>query len=142
MIGVYSLEIGRLYTYLYQKTDKDFVIVYSLDGYDEVSLTGDFKMMTRELERIMRPEDLGLRQYTAGELSGGKSVEEAAKIFISILDGKGSPAQNEVVIANSGIGMKAWHPEKNIHECIDLARESLESGRAKQALDILIGMNR
>jgi len=142
MIGVYSLELARIYSYLYQNTDKDFVIVHSLDGYDEISLTGDFKILTRELEKIMQPEELGLQQYNQGELSGGKSIAEAAKIFMSVLEGKGTLAQNEVVLANAGLGLKAYYPEKDILECVALARESLERGRANSALKTLIEMNK
>jgi anthranilate phosphoribosyltransferase len=142
MIGVYSLELARIYTYLYQNTDKDFVIVHSLDGYDEISLTGDFKILTRDMEKIMQPDELGLQQYNPGELSGGVSVADAARIFKSVLEGKGTRAQNEVVIANAGLGLKAYYPEKNIFDCVGLARESLESGMANSALNTLIGMNK
>jgi len=142
MIGVYSLELARLYAYLYQKTEKDFVVVHSLDGYDEISLTGDFKILTREMEKIMGPDDLGLSEYAPEELAGGKSVPEAAGIFLSILEGKGTQAQNEVLIANSGMGLKAFYPGKDISECIGLARESLESGRANNALKTLIEVNK
>ncbi len=142
MIGVYSLELARIYTYLYQNTDKDFVIVHSLDGYDEISLTGDFKILTRDMEKIMQPDELGLQQYNPGELSGGVSVADAAKIFKSVLEGKGTQAQNEVVIANAGLGLKAYYPEKNILECVGLARESLESGKANSALNTLIDTNK
>ncbi len=142
MIGVYSLELARIYTYLYQNTDRDFVIVHSLDGYDEISLTGDFKILTRKLEKIMQPEELGLQQHSPAELSGGDSVADAARIFLSVLQGKGTLAQKEVVVANAGLGLKAYYPEKNILECVELARESLESGKANSALNTLIDMNK
>jgi len=142
LVGVYSLELARIYNYLYQQTDKDFVIVHSLDGYDEISLTGAFKVIERDSEKIMLPGDLGLNTFPPGELTGGNSIEEAAGIFMNILEGKGTQAQNDVVIANAGLGLKAYHPEKDVPECIELARDSLESGKAATSLKKLLELNK
>ncbi len=129
LVGVFSLELARLYAYLYQQTDKDFVILHSLDGYDEISLTGPFKLITKLQERVIAPEDLGFSTVAPTDLHGGSTVEEAAKIFLSILEGEGTPAQNSVVLANAGM---ALHCGKGVsmEEGIALAKESLESGRA------------
>jgi len=141
MIGVYNLELTRLYSYLFQQSEKDFVIIHSLDGYDEVSLTGDCKMFTREMEQIISPSVLGLKKCMPNELAGGKSVSEAADIFLRVLENKDTVARHNVVIANAAMGLKAYYPEKNIPECIDMARESLESGKALQVLKKLIKLN-
>ncbi len=142
MVGVYNLELARLYSYLFQQMEKDFVIIHSLDGYDEVSLTGGCKIITRDLEQIFSPSDLGLKMCMAEELAGGKTVPEAADIFINVLENRGTPAQHDVVIANAGMGLKAYYPEKNITDCVELAKDSLESGRAFQSLKKLIEMNK
>jgi anthranilate phosphoribosyltransferase len=141
MIGVYSLELARLYSYFFQQSEKDFVIIHSLDGYDEVSLTGDCKMFTRNTEQIISPSILGLKKCIPQELTGGKTVTEAGNIFIRVLENKDTAARHDVVIANAGMGLKAYHPEKSVSECIDMARESLESGKALKVLKKLIKLN-
>ena len=142
MIGVYNLELARLYGYLFQQSGKDFVIIYSLDGYDEVSLTGDYKMITRNQEQIISPSVLGLKKCMPRELAGGKTISEAGKIFVHVLENKDTVARHDVVIANAGMGLKAYYPEKSIHECVEMAKESLESGKALMALKKLIKLNK
>ncbi len=132
LVGVFSLELARLYTYLYQKSDKRFVILHALDGYDEISLTGPFKMFTNEGEQVLRPEDVGLHTCPAEAIYGGTTVEESAKIFLGILEGRGTQAQNEVVIANAGMALYCSQKANNVTDAIAMARESLESGRALQ----------
>lgn len=138
LVGVFSLELARLYNYIYQQTSKNYVILHSLDGYDEVSLTGSFKAIFRSGERLMTPADLHMKQLTQEDIFGGDTIPEAAKIFTDILDGNGTDAQNNVVLANAAMAIKCVHPEKNIDTCIDDARTSLMSGKAKQALKRLI----
>jgi len=130
LVGVFSLELARQYGYLYQNTQKDFVILHDLQGYDEISLTGPFKMYTNSGEKIVEPSDLGLQQVEAIELKGGDTVEDSAKIFINILEGKGTAAQNAVVIANAGMALYAGHQQEGIRSAIEKARESLTSGKA------------
>ena len=140
LVGVFSQELQRKYGYLYQKTDKRFVILHSLDGYDEISLTGAFKMVSNEGERIIRPEELGLPQVKAEELYGGESVDDAAKIFENILNGEGTTAQNSAVIANAGLALycgKGW----TLEDSIAAARESLESGKALQTFKKLLELS-
>jgi anthranilate phosphoribosyltransferase len=105
LVGVYSLEMARIYNYLLQQTEKAFTIIHGLDGYDEISLTNDTKVITNEGEKIMTPEQLGKRMVSPQDISGGNSVEEAAKIFIKILEGEGTWAQNAVVLANAAMGL-------------------------------------
>ena len=138
LVGVFSLELARQYGYLYQNTDKRFVILHDLQGYDEISLTGPFKMYTNGGEKIVEPSDLGLPQVEAIELKGGDTVEESAKIFLDILEGKGTEAQNSVVIANAGMALYAGHQKEGVRSAIEKARESLISGRALSAFKKLL----
>jgi anthranilate phosphoribosyltransferase len=140
MVGVYSLELARIYTYLYQQTDKIFIILHSLDGYDEISLTADFKLISKEFEVIHNPEGLGLTRTNPEELSSGKSVEESVAIFVNILEGKGTKAQNDVVIINAAIALKCLKPRQSLEDCIVEARESLDSAKALRCLKKLIEM--
>ncbi|WP_421978554.1 anthranilate phosphoribosyltransferase [Roseivirga seohaensis] len=132
LVGVFSLELARLYGYLYQKTDKQFVILHALDGYDEISLTGGFKKITHLQEEIVQPEDLGLTRIQPEAIFGGETVEESAKIFEKILKGEGTKAQNEVVIANSAMALQCGKGY-NTDDAVGYARESLESGKALRA---------
>jgi anthranilate phosphoribosyltransferase len=140
MTGVFSLELARLYTYLFQQTDTDYMVVYALDGYDEVSLTGDFKMLTRADEQIIGPDDLGLHTFDPTELSGGNTVEEAAKIFMSVLEGRSTRAQKEVAIANAAMALYCADNTLGLRGAVDKARESLESGKALNSFKKLINI--
>ncbi|PWJ40101.1 anthranilate phosphoribosyltransferase [Sediminitomix flava] len=139
LVGVFNLELARLYGYLYQQTDKQFVILHSLDGYDEISLTGDFKMINNETETILSPKDIGMPKVTEQELFGGDTVEEAAGIFKSILEGKGTDAQNSAVIANAGLAISTGKGI-SIAEGIEQAKESLFSGKANEKFETLISI--
>ncbi len=141
VIGVYNLEIARLYNYLFQSTDYNYSIVHSLDGYDEISLTNNFKLITNNSEKIVSPNDFNFEIIKHNEISGGNSVKESANIFISILNNNGSEAQNSVVIINAAIGINCVYKEKSFLECIEMAKESLLSGKAKKSFDILINLN-
>jgi anthranilate phosphoribosyltransferase len=138
LVGVYSLEMARIYNYLLQQTGKAFTIIHGLDGYDEISLTNDTRVITNEGERIMTPEQLGKRMVSPQDISGGNSVEEAAKIFTRILQGEGSWAQNAVVLANAAMGLQCTGHYKSYDDAYHAAVESLESGKANKALQKLI----
>ncbi|MGB3464165.1 MAG: anthranilate phosphoribosyltransferase [Cyclobacteriaceae bacterium] len=138
LVGVFSLELARMYGYLYQNTDKDFVVLHSLDGYDEISLTGDFKMITKETEKIVSPEDIGLKKVVAEELSGGKTIEDSAKVFMNILSGDGTRAQKDAVLANAGTALYCGKSLGSLAEGVEMARESLDSGRALQTFKKLV----
>ena len=142
MVGVYSLELARLYAYLYQTTDKHYAIIHSLDGYDEVSLTGPFKVITRELDRVYQPSDMNFPAYEPGELSGGGSVDEAMKIFIDVLENDAVPAQKDVVLANTALALQTCYPDTGLEECLDKARESIESGAAMRSFKTLMDINK
>ena len=140
LVGVFSLEMARIYNYLLQLTEKSFTIIHSLDGYDEISLTSDTKVITNEGERILTPEQLGKRMVEPHDISGGNSVEDAAKIFTKILKGEGSWAQNAVVFANAAMALHCTGNFKTYDEAFNAAVESLESGKANQCLQKLIGL--
>jgi anthranilate phosphoribosyltransferase len=140
LVGVFNLEMARIYNYLLQQTEKSFTIIHSLDGYDEISLTNDTKVITNEGERIMTPEQLGKRTVEAHDIQGGNTVEESAKIFSKILKGEGSWAQNAVVLANAAMALNCTGVYKNYDEAFNAAIESLESGRANQCLQKLISL--
>lgn len=141
MVGVFNLELLRLYGYLYQETDKNYAIVHALDGYDEISLTGQTKVISNKSESLFSPEDLGLGTIRRAEIFGGNTVEEAAKIFQSIINGNGTEAQNNVVFANAGLAI-ATVKQIPHREGFELAKESLLSGKAKQSLNKLIELSR
>ena len=137
IIGVFNLKLARVYGYLHQHLNKKYGIVHALDGYDEVSLSGNFKLITEKGEYILSPKDIGLRNVSPEKIYGGDTIEEAAKIFTKVLQGNGSWEQNEVVIANAGIAISTYTGNELI-ESVELARESLESGKAKIAFQKLI----
>lgn len=130
MVGVFSLELGRMYSYLYQKSDKNFCILHSLDGYDEISLTGDFKMQTNYVDRLLSPSDIGLPKVQPEELASTGDIPGTAKIFTDVLSGKGTEAQNSAVIANSAMALHCVEPQKSIEQCIEEARSSLAGKKA------------
>ncbi|HMK25447.1 MAG TPA: anthranilate phosphoribosyltransferase [Chitinophagaceae bacterium] len=140
LVGVYNLEMARIYNYLLQLSGKPFTIIHSLDGYDEISLTNDTKVITNEGEQIMTPEQLGKRMVSAQDISGGNSVEEAAKIFATILKGEGTWAQNAVALANAAMALHCTGKYKKYDEAYNAAVESLESGKANDSLQKLISL--
>jgi anthranilate phosphoribosyltransferase len=141
MVGVFNLELLRLYGYLYQNTDKNYSIVHALDGYDEISLTGKTKVISNNSETIFSPEDLGVLQIEQSSIYGGSTVEDAAKIFLNIINGKGTEAQNNVVCANAGLAI-ATSKQIDHKQGFELAKESLLSGKAKQSLNKLIELSK
>ncbi|MFD1768498.1 anthranilate phosphoribosyltransferase [Sphingobacterium suaedae] len=137
-VGVFSLELARLYNYLYQGADKKYSIIHALDGYDEISLTGDFKVINNEGERYYKVEDLGFSTVISDDLAGGNSIEEAAKIFHSIISGQGNDKQNNVVLTNAAFAIKTIHPEKTFGDCYYEAETSLLGKKALQSFNKLI----
>ncbi len=140
LVGVYNLEMARIYNYLLQQTGKPFTVIHSLDGYDEISLTNDTKVITQAGEKIMTPEQLGKRTVTPEDIYGGNSVEDAAKIFSKIIKGEGTFAQNAVVLANAAMALHCTGAYKNYDEAYNAAVESLETGKANQSLQTLISL--
>ena len=140
MVGVFSLELLRLYSYLYENTEKQFSLVHALDGYDEVSLTGETKVVSNGSERVISPKDLNLNPLKEQQIYGGETIQESAKIFTEVLNGKGTKAQNQVVCVNAGIAI-ATAKQIPVEDGFELAKESLESGKANQAFKTLIKLS-
>ena len=139
MVGVFNLELLRLYNYLYQKTDKNYSIVHDLGGYDELSLTNNAKIATNQSELLFSPDDLDLKSITAESIFGGNTVKEATEIFESIISGRGSKEQNAVVCANAGLAI-ATAKQITHKEGFEYAKESLLSGKAKTCLTKLTAL--
>ncbi|MGV8827964.1 MAG: anthranilate phosphoribosyltransferase [Breznakibacter sp.] len=142
MSGVYNLELGRLYNYLFQQTDKRYAIVHALDGYDEVSLTGAFKIFSNQGERIVQPADWKLPTSTPEQISGGETIGQAKEIFLNVLEGKGTPAQNAVVVANSAIAIQCAMPQLALEDAMTLATDSLMGQKALQSVKKLIDLSK
>jgi anthranilate phosphoribosyltransferase len=140
LIGVYSLELARLINYLYQNSPVQYMIIFSLDGYDEISLTSDFKYIHNGVENITSPEDMNYKRVTRNELAGGSTVQESAGLFMRVLKGEGTRAQNDVVTVNSQMALKCYFPDKTIEECREMANDSLVSGKALNSFMKLIEM--
>lgn len=129
-VGVFSLELARLYGYLYQNTNKQYSIIHALDGYDEISMTGDFKVINNQGENYYNMEELGFSPVLPQELAGGDSIAEAAQTFLAILNNAGTDVQNNVVLTNAAFAIKTFHPEKSFGDCFYEAEESLMTGKA------------
>ncbi|WP_111671820.1 anthranilate phosphoribosyltransferase [Algoriphagus litoralis] len=138
LVGVFSMELARLYGYLYQEMEGRFSILHSLDGYDEISLTGPFKMISNQGEKLLNPENLGLAKLSAESIAGGTTIQESAKIFESILRGEGTPSQNSVVIANAAAALVTAKESLNFSEAVDQAEEVLLSGKALRVFQGLV----
>jgi len=139
MVGVFNLELLRLYTYLYQDSDKNYSLVHDLGGYDEISLTNSVKIVSNKSEVLFSAEDLGLQNNSQQAIFGGNSVAEASKIFKTIIAGQGTEAQNNVVCANAGLAIATAKQLTHI-EGYELAKEALFSGKANQCLTKLIAL--
>jgi anthranilate phosphoribosyltransferase len=125
-----------MYSYLYQNTTTNFTILHSLDGYDEISLTGNTKTITNAMEGMLKPEDFGVSILTQKEIQGGNTIEESAKLFMNIIQGKGTEAQNNVVCANAGMAIATVNSLSPI-QGFEIAKESLLSGKALLTLNKL-----
>lgn len=140
LVGVYNLEMARIYNYLLQQEGKAFTIIHGLDGYDEISLTNDTKVITNAGEKVLSAEQVGKRVVSPMDIYGGSTVEEAAKMFMKILQGQGTWAQNAVVLANAAMALNCMGDYATYDAAYNAACESLESGKALQALQKLIAL--
>lgn len=141
LIGVFSHEMARIYNYFLQTKGKPFTIIHSMDGYDEISLTNDTKVITQSGEKVMTADQLGKRMVAAHDIQGGNSVEDAAKIFVNILKGAGTWAQNAVTLANASMALYCTEKYNNYDTAYAAAVESLESGKAYSSLQKLLLIN-
>ena len=138
LVGVFSLELARLYAYLYQQTDKQFMILHALDGYDEISLTGAFKVISSQTEQVLEPKQLGLDVLTPESLAGGQTLDESATIFMNVLNDEATSSQKQAVLANSAMALLAAGKVDSREDAVAMARESLESGKALTCFKKLI----
>ena len=136
IVGVFNLELARLYSYLFQKTNKNYAIIHSLDGYDEISLTGNVKIITRNEENIFSPQGLSLQKLNSKSINGGETIKESAKIFMNILQNKGTKSQNQVIFANAGLAISTAL-NISIEDGIEKAKEALKSNKAFEAFNKL-----
>jgi len=130
LVGVYDLDVMDLYHQVFRESGQNYIIVNSLDGYDEISLTGDARFVSNLTEDNLSPADFGFAKDTQEELFGGETVADAARIFINVLEGTGTEAQQNVVIANAALGIRCIYPEKSLIDCVAEASESLKSKKA------------
>jgi len=133
LVGVFNLELARMYSYLYQNTETNYTILHSLDGYDEISLTGNTKTITNKMEGMLKPEDFGVNLLSQTDIQGGTTIEESAQLFLTIVSGKGTEAQNNVVCANAGMAISTVNNLTPL-EGFELAKESLLSGKGLETL--------
>ena len=133
LTGVFNLELARLYHYLFQKTDQNFTVLYALEGYDEISLTGPTKVLSNDREQILTPADFGVKTVRPDEISGGENVASSAEIFMNVIQNKGTKAQTNVVCANAGMAI-ATALQSTPQDGFEIAKESLLSGKAFEAL--------
>ncbi len=147
MVGVFDLKVARLYQYMYERFStnklnhngaKHYAILHALDGYDEISLTGNSRVVINGVEKILTPEDFGLSRLSPKCIYGGSTVKEAADIFIRLLKGEETKERESVVLANAALALQLYHPDRSLLDCVAQARQSLDSGQAYQTLKALI----
>jgi anthranilate phosphoribosyltransferase len=136
LVGVFNLELLRIYGYLYQNTDKNYTILHALDGYDEISLTGNTKVISNQIEMELSPSDFDVQQITQASIFGGDTIKESAEIFMNVIRGRGTESQNNVVAANAGMAIATVKKMKP-KEGFELAKESLLSGKGLKVLQKL-----
>lgn len=134
LVGVFNLELARIYNYMLQDSTKKYTILHSLDGYDEISLTGKFKALSNSGEIVYNPEEIGFPSLSPETIFGGETIKDAATIFVNVLNNKSTKAQKNVVLANAAFAIRCFDPVKSIEDCIAIANESLDSGNALQVL--------
>lgn len=141
LLGVYNLALLRMYSYLFLNNGTRFAVVHSLDGYDEISLTSDFKVNCSDGEKIYSPDLVGFEKCHEKDLYGGNSIEKASKIFDNVLSNSASTAQKNSVIVNAAFAISVINPDKDINDCINEAKYSLESGKAKESFKKFLEIN-
>lgn len=139
MVGVFSLELARIYAYLYQQTDKNYTIIHAVDGFDEVSLTCDFKTFTKKGEALTKVADLGFEQLKESQIQGGDNIESSAKIFMDVLEGNATDAQNSVVLSNAALAIQTIKENLSFADCYYEAENSLLSKKALASFKNLVG---
>ncbi|HLV41070.1 MAG TPA: anthranilate phosphoribosyltransferase [Brumimicrobium sp.] len=140
LVGVFSLQLQRYYKYIYEQENVEYRIVHSLDGYDEISLTGPAKIVTPEREIMLYPKSVYEHKINPEEIKGGEDVQSSARLFMQILEGKGTAAQNAVVTANAAMAIQCYHKDQNFSTALEIAKASLESKAAHQSFKTLLSL--
>jgi anthranilate phosphoribosyltransferase len=138
LVGVFNLELARVYAYLYQKSDVKYTIVNALEGYDEVSLTCDFKTFSPVGEQINSIERLGFEKLKPSDILGGSTISESASIFVDVLNNRATTAQNNVVLCNAALAINTMKPQNSFGDCFYEAEESLIGKKALKSFETLI----
>lgn len=139
LVGVFSLELARLFAYLYQKEDRKYTILHALEGYDEISLTCDYKTYTNKGEELHTLSSLGFQKIDPISIAGGSTVPESAAIFRSVLNGEGTTEQNSVVLSNAATAIRTIKSDASFADCFYEAEASLMGKRALRSFNILLG---
>ncbi len=140
MIGVYNAEISRIFHYIYQATEKNHSIVHSLDGYDEISLTGTARIEASFGNHFLSPRDFGFEKVNPREITNGENIEQSAQLFRQILEGEGTTSQNNVAVVNAAVALKTLHPNASMEQCVEKARRSLTGKYALQVFTNLLNL--
>ena len=140
LVGVFSLQLLRYYKYIYEQEDISYRIVHSLDGYDEISLTGSAKIISPDKEYLLHPQEVIATAVQPEKITGGNSIRNSAKQFINILEGNGNTQQNAVAIANAAMAIECFQSTTNYHESLSLAEDSLKSLAALNAFKTLLSL--
>ena len=140
-VGVFSLKLARLYQFIHEQSNKKYSIIHTIDGYDEVSLTGSVKLISNMKEHLAEPSYFGLLKYNQMDIIGGETIADAAGIFMKVLDNESTSAQKDVVLANSALAIQCFNQDKDIIDCVEEARISLDSGKAKKCFVRLLNIN-
>lgn len=140
LVGVFSLELQRYYKYIYEQEDIEYRIIHSLDGYDEISLTSNAKVMSPKEEYLLNPSEITSQTITSQSILGGHDIDSSAKLFMDILNGNGSDEQHTVVCINAAMAIQCCNPSQSLTESMAMATESLQSGRALKSLQILLSI--
>jgi anthranilate phosphoribosyltransferase len=137
-VGVFSLRLARLYQYLHENTDKQYAIIHAIDGYDEVSLTSQVKVIYQDGEKLVEPSYFGMKTYNQEDIYGGNTIDEASKIFMNVLENSATQAQVDVVVANAALAIQCFDNKKSILACVEEARNSLKSQGALDSFKNLL----
>lgn len=140
LVGVFSLQLLRYYKYIYEQEDVSYRIIHSLDGYDEISLTGPAKVISPEKEFLLKPIEITKTKIIPMQLKGGRDVKESAELFVNILEGKGTEAQNAAIIANAAMAIQCFQNNQSFSESLEIAKESLESKAAYKSFKTLLSI--
>ena len=142
LAGVFNTEALELYHGVFNQVGINHIVLYDLNGYDEISLTGDFRLINNGKDQTISPKSIGFDKVNAEDLHGGNTIEESAKIFLNVLENKATATQKKVVLVNSAFAIQCYFPKKQLNDCIELAKDSIESGKALGVLNKLIDMNK